>query len=330
MEHRSIGGYTDWLLRSLLGKRPKSFIGKCVQSGRYDLVFLHIRVFPQTARSFSLLLSMSLKSGDYDRVLELVKIREEIGLEPDSYSYNAHISALGKLGKLEEAKKVFEDAIDSQNDSIYVYNTMLDAYARSGELDGAQEVWNGISIAGLVPDSVSYVGIMRAWSLQKDITTVLSYFQEMTQQEIHPDPHAFTIVLDCITKTGHPIGGLWLEDFVQSMESSGVDMNPHILSAMINAFSRQKLDSENIQFVFQTIQKFRQKSKLGNAVYGSWIDFCIRMGIPETVMDLWKAFKRDNHTPNSHIYTLLLKACCLMKPTSGVHHLVEELTQRMK
>eukprot|EP00210_Caulerpa_lentillifera_P001200 g1156.t1 len=332
VEHRSssVDHNMDWLLGSILGQRPKMFIKKCVESGRYDLVFLHIKVFPQTARSFSFLLSISLKTGDYQQVLELVEIRRQIGLEPDSYSYNAHISALGKLGRLEAARMVFEQAVGNRCDSIYVYNTMLDAYARSGVLEQAQEVWNGISRAGLEPDAVSYVGIMRAWSLQKNIDKVLGYFQEMINHEIQPAPHAFTIVLDCITKTEHPIGGAWLEEFVQSMEESGVVMNKHILSAMLNAFSRQKLDSEQIQFVFQTVVKFRQKSKLGNAVYGSWIDFCTRSGIAETVLEVWKAYKRDNHTPNSQIYTRLLKACCLMKPTDKVHQLVEELTEIMK
>jgi len=315
------------LLEGFVDRWPKLFLGECLQLHRPDLVFEYFHRFPGDTVLLASVLKQCLRLRQYEYICQLLD-PQELPLQPDAYTYTAHISALSKLGRLTEAREIFEEAVECGQGSIYVYNTMLDAYARLGDVAHSQEIWDRIAADGYAPNSVSYVGLMRAWGNQGSLAKARQLFDEMQYKGLKPMPHAFTILFDCITKKTEKIDMEWMMRLAESIEKEGI-MNRHILSAMINAFSRQNLTDKHIQYVFVAFNRFRERQIPGNAVYSTLLQFCVRCEIPERSIEIWSMIKEDGFTPNGHVYSSLLKACHEIQNRS-VSKTISNISKRLK
>jgi pentatricopeptide repeat protein len=82
------------------------------------------------------------------------------------------ISILGRLGKVELARRVFETARnEGYGNTVYAYSAMISAYGRSGCCDEAIEVFDSMKNLGLWPNLVTYNAVIDAcgkgaWSLR--------------------------------------------------------------------------------------------------------------------------------------------------------------------
>ncbi|GMH40776.1 hypothetical protein BSKO_08680 [Bryopsis sp. KO-2023] len=305
---------TSWhsqFILKLLGRRHKKFIQKCLRKSRRDLALEYVRLLPAQVRLFSLLMKECLELKDMEGLFEVLDLREEMGLRPDQYSYSAGISALGRVGDVEEARATFDVAVRDGIESIYVYNSMIDAYSRNGDIDGATEIWEALQQAGLGPDAVTYTGMIRGLGAAKRMDDVKKLLSEMLDLGLRPMPHTFTVVFDAAAECEEQDGG-WLMSLCDVMANHDIMINRHILSALITSLSQAKLEVGQTDKVFVAVEEFRVAAgSPGAMVYSSLLTFCGRHGIPERAIDVWNAMQEDGVRPNCHIYSAALTSCSL-------------------
>ena len=310
-------------------ERPKIFLNACLKMRRNDLVFAFFRQFPSNRYLFGTVLKNCLKLGQYEYVCDVMGLYLSSENTPDAHAYNTHITALSRLGRLKEARSVFDAAIEADEDNIYVYNTMMDSYARTGNVGKVEEVWTKLKEAGLEPDAVSYVAMLRVWCYRGNFDRFRELYSELQSRGLKPMPHTFTLLFDSITKKTATVDVEWLIEMIASMKQEEVPMNQHILSAMISAFSLQKLNAEQLQFVFSTVNDFRQETCPGNEVYCALIKFCYRQKIPQRARDVWKMIKRDDVVPNGYVYSAIIRACGAMKLKERGRRFVLEIVEEL-
>ncbi len=313
-----------------MDEKPKIFLNECLKMRRSDLVFAFFRRFPSNRYLFGTALKKCLRLGQYQYICDLIDLQASPENTPDAYIYNAHIIALSRLGRLKEARSVFDTAVEAGEDSIYVYNTMIDAYARTGNVGKAEEIWEKLKRSGMKADAISYVAILRAWGNRGNFDRFRELYTELQSKELKPMPHTFTILFDCITKKTASVDVEWLIEMISSMKQHELPMNQHILSAMISAFSLQKLDAEHLQFVFSTVSEFRQETCPGNKVYCALIKFCCRQKIPQRAKDVWKMIKSDGVEPNGYVYSAIINACGAMTLKQRGWRFVSQIVYELK
>lgn len=76
------------------------------------------------------------KSGDNNKVEELVNEMQEEGIKADVYVYTSLIGLYGKKGELQKALKMFRlMRREGVSPNIHAYIALLDAYIRAGDVD---------------------------------------------------------------------------------------------------------------------------------------------------------------------------------------------------
>lgn len=82
---------------------------------------------------------MCARARDYSAAVDAFRLYADSSLAPDAFAYSGLISAAGKAGEMRAAKKALCDAIDAGACDDGVYNSFIDACARSGDWDAARE-----------------------------------------------------------------------------------------------------------------------------------------------------------------------------------------------
>lgn len=279
------------ILKNALIGRHKKFIKECISRSRRDLLVQYIRLLPAEERVFSWLAKECLQAKDCDAVLQILELRKELGMKPDKYSYSALISALVRKGDIKGARNAFDTAVQGGIRSIYIYNGMLDGYGRVGDLTNAMEIWDKLCQNGLRPDSYTYTGLIRVMGNTNRMDDVRRVLEEMVDSKVQPTPHTFTIIFDAAAESGEQ-DSEWLFSLSKVMVENGISMNNHTLSAMVTAVSHIKLESCDVDRVFNMVQEFRRiVGTPSPIVYSSLLQFCGRQGVHERVIDVWNAMQ---------------------------------------
>lgn len=94
-------------------------------------------------------------------VLEGEQVRShavKLGMEDNVFVVNALIGMYGKLGLVEDGRKVFEWAVDRD---LYSWNTMIAAYVGSGDMSQAKALFDGMQERDVVSWSTLIAGYVQ-------------------------------------------------------------------------------------------------------------------------------------------------------------------------
>ncbi|XP_061371922.1 putative pentatricopeptide repeat-containing protein At3g47840 [Gastrolobium bilobum] len=123
-----------------------------------------------------------------------------IGLDHEAMVHSALICMYSKCGSLQEASKIF-DAI--KNNDIISWTTMINGYAEHGYSQEAISLFEKISSIGLMPDYVTFIGVLIACSHAGLIDLGFYYFMLMTNEyRISPSKEHYGCMIDLLCRAG--------------------------------------------------------------------------------------------------------------------------------
>jgi pentatricopeptide repeat protein len=96
----------------------------------------------------------------------LIEVMEKDGPRPDTECYNALIKGYSKQGRLDDAKKVFDDLVemtgnDRPKPDTFSYNELIKGCCKKGWLDDAEKVYNDLVNNGCMPTEESFGTLVR-------------------------------------------------------------------------------------------------------------------------------------------------------------------------
>ncbi|KAL6622423.1 hypothetical protein ACP70R_032302 [Stipagrostis hirtigluma subsp. patula] len=117
----------------------------------------------------------------------------------------AAIGALGKMGRPDLARRVFDSGVaGGYGNTVFAHSALISAYARSGLATEAMGVLDSMKGAGLRPTTVSYNAVIDACGKGGvDLRLTLGYFRQMLQDGLCPDRKTFNSLLAACSRAGH-------------------------------------------------------------------------------------------------------------------------------
>uniref|UniRef100_J3MZA5 DYW domain-containing protein n=2 Tax=Oryza brachyantha TaxID=4533 RepID=J3MZA5_ORYBR len=204
------------------------------------------------------------RNGSTSEALALfVKMTQE-HIHPDDFAFGAVLHACASAPCLASGRMVHTCAFRSGFASyLYVANSLMDMYAKCGDVEGATNVfdaihqkdlvsWNtmlfGFAINGLSkealavyesmsshnisPDEVTFTGLLTACSHSGLLEQGRAFFESMMSvHEVQPKPVHFSCVLDMYARSGNIAKAIeMMEHYPEIVKSPGSDLSEALLS----------------------------------------------------------------------------------------------------
>lgn len=140
-------------------------------------------------------------------------------IQPNTFTYSAMISLLGKAGRVEDAEQLFEEMMNKANDgdqdcrpNHITFSSLLSAYTLSSQLDKALNLFHYQKSLGIHPDLITYHSLFNACEAEGDKEAALSLIDDMHLQGLHVTTAIYNTVLKICLHHGDWESGLdtWL------------------------------------------------------------------------------------------------------------------------
>ncbi|CAL5437464.1 unnamed protein product [Camellia sinensis] len=200
---------------------------------------------------------------------------------------SAMISVLGRLGKVDLAKKVFDTAVkEGYGNTVYAYSALISAYAKSGFCDEAIKVFETMKTCGLKPNLVTYNALIDACGKGgADFTRASVIFDEMLRNGVQPDRITFNSLLAVCSGAG-----LWEtgRNLFGEMVYRGIDQDIYTYNTLLDA----ACNGGHMDAAFDIMSEMITKNILPNEVtYSIMIRGSAKAGRLDKALSLFNEMK---------------------------------------
>ncbi|CAM9091252.1 unnamed protein product [Chrysoparadoxa australica] len=218
-------------------------------------------------RQYPTVIKAAGRARDWRGVLRLVKQMEAGGARPNPYAYTAALTALGGCGRWEEALRL---------------------------------------LSSIKPDSACYKCCLLILQKAGQSRRAVELLADMKAKGLEIDAQCINVVMNVLTKNGHPEQALAIFDKATAELGSELDVGSY--TSAILATGRMG----EWEWSVRLLQEMRAKGLSPNVFsYGSALGACAKGGAKgaATAMVLLQQLKEDGVEPNVVIYTAAIDAC---------------------
>lgn len=122
------------------------------------------------------------------------------GFESDLYAASALVDMYAKCGCVEEARQVFDDM--PQRNAIS-WSAMIAGYAKNGYAEDALALFHQMKEVGIVPNHVTFTGVLSACGHAGLLDEGLQYFDNITKDyQLVPSLEHYACIVDLLGRSG--------------------------------------------------------------------------------------------------------------------------------
>ncbi|CAK8577157.1 unnamed protein product [Lathyrus sativus] len=216
-----------------------------------------------------------------------------VGLDNNVFVVNALIGMYGKMGLVEDGRRVFESAMDKD---LFSWNTMIAAYVGSGDIVVAKELFDEMHERDVVSWSTIIAGYVQAGCFMES----LDFFHKMLQAGVKPNEYTMVSALAACSNLVALDQGKWIHVYIRRHK---IRMNDRLLASLIDMYAKCG-EIESALSVFYE-HKVKRKVWPWNAMIGG----LAMHGKPEEAINLFEQMKVEKVSPNKVTFIALLNAC---------------------
>ncbi|XP_022757847.1 pentatricopeptide repeat-containing protein At2g31400, chloroplastic-like [Durio zibethinus] len=227
--------------------------------------------------------------GEYEKAIKCFKfaVRRERRKTEQGKLASAMISILGRLGKVELAKGIFETALsEGYGNTVYAFSALISAFGKSGYCDEAIKVFDWMKNCGLKPNLVTYNAVIDACGKGGlEFNRVVEIFEEMLRSGVQPDRITFNSLLAVCSR-----GGLWeaARNLFGEMVNRGIDQDIFTYNTLLDAVCK----GGQMDLAFEIMAEMPSKNILPNVVtYSTMIDGYAKAGRFDDALNLFNEMK---------------------------------------
>ncbi|KAF5455408.1 hypothetical protein F2P56_024985 [Juglans regia] len=283
---------------SSMGSRHTSFAEEAlthlIQLGNEDdkgleYVLLNFESKLSGSGDYNFLLRELGNRGDCSKAIRCFEfaVRRERRRNEQGKLASSMISVLGRLGKVELARMVFETARnEGYGNTVYAYSALISAYGRNGCCDEAILVFELMKKFGLLPNLVTYNAVIDACGKGGvEFRRVMQIFDEMLRNGVQPDRITYNSLLAVCSR-----GGLWevARNLVTEMVERGIDQDTVTYNTLLDAVCK----GGQMDLADEIMSEMPAKNILPNVVtYSTMVDGYARAGRLEEALGLFNEMK---------------------------------------
>ncbi|XP_010026088.3 pentatricopeptide repeat-containing protein At2g31400, chloroplastic [Eucalyptus grandis] len=193
------------------------------------------------------------------------------------------ISVLGRLGKVDLARSVFDTALrEGYGNTVYAYSALISAYGRSANSREAIKAFETMKNSGLKPNLVTFNAVIDACGKGGvELDKVLRIFDEMLKNGVQPDRITYNSLLAVCSR-----GGYWeaAKNWFYEMVDKGIDQDIVTYNTFLDALCKGgQLDS-----AIEIMSQMPAKNILPNVVtYSTMVDGYAKAGRSDEALSIF-------------------------------------------
>ncbi|GKU87042.1 hypothetical protein SLEP1_g1497 [Rubroshorea leprosula] len=220
------------------------------------------------------------------------------------FCFSALVSAYGKCGLCKEALKTFDAMIDyGISPNLVAYNSVIDACAKGGvEFNRVWEFFNEMLRDGIEPDLVTFNCLIAVCSRVGDWQRAGNLFNQMIAKGIQTDVFTFNTYLDALCKSGQMDLAF---SIMQEMPRNGVTPNLVTYSTMLDGYSK----ANRFEDVVCVLEEMKSLGFVFDRIlYNTLVTAYGKLGRLREVINLCNEMKAAGISRDSVTYNALLQA----------------------
>jgi pentatricopeptide repeat protein len=258
---------------------------------------------------WNLEIATAARQGDFDKAVRLLLKFEsegEDGCRPDVVSYNLLIHAFAKKGDLKGAEKWLQHLESKGIEATCCsYNSILDACAKAGTWTAAEacERWlERMLDKNVKTNVVSYASVVYAWARRGEQARAEMWMKRMIDSGIKPDEVAYNSVIHACSVSGNPAGA---ERWMQDMQDRGILASVTTFATVIDACSKGG-DLPSAEKWFEIMLDAKVEPNV--MTFTSMIDACAKKVDPDRAEYWFNKMVQCNIVPNAHSFSAIINA----------------------
>ncbi len=218
-------------------------------------------------------------------------------MQPNSVTFVGALNACASVLALEKGRCVHQQIIEhGLEPNIFVGSSLVDMYAKCGNLEDAWSVSNKMPSRNVVTWSTMILGHVKCGQGQKEP----GLFQHMQQEGVQPDSVTFVGVLKACAST------VAIEDsrFVhQDIIQSGLESDVFVGSSLVNMYAK----CGSMEDAWRVFNKMPSQTVVTwNAILGG----CAMNGHGKEALKYFEQMCTEGVQPDDTTFNCLLLACC--------------------
>nr|GMD82715.1 pentatricopeptide repeat-containing protein At1g08070, chloroplastic [Ipomoea batatas] len=170
--------------------------------------------------------------GKYKEALSVFRLMQRSRVEPNDVTFLSILPACAHLGALDLGKWIHAYIDRHQDDfkNASLWTSLVNMYAKCGNLEAAEQVFNGMETKTLASYNVMISGL----AMHGDAYKALDVFAEMKEKGFEPDDITFVSVLSALQPCWYGRAGL-LDEAMALVQSMDVEPDGAIWGSLLGA-----------------------------------------------------------------------------------------------
>merc|ERR1719183_2068550 len=149
--------------------------------------------------------------------------------------FSSLVKGFTQRKEMDRAMELYEKVSDAGACNLVTYNTLIDIYARVGDMGKVSKMFRDMCDRGVDPDLITYSTVIKGYCVQGDLEQAIQLFTLMRKRGITPDGILFNSILDgCARKQMRTL----TEQVLDDMEKEGVPPSNFTLSILVKLYGR--------------------------------------------------------------------------------------------
>ncbi|XP_050382365.1 pentatricopeptide repeat-containing protein At2g37310 [Argentina anserina] len=194
--------------------------------------------------TWNAMISGMVQNNQHEAAIDLVREMQAYGFKPNTVTLSSVLPAISYFSNLKVGKEIHAHTIRNNFDwNIYVATAIIDTYAKSGFLSGAQQVFDQSKYKSLV----IWTAIISAYAAHGNAYVSIGLFHKMLGCGIQPDEVTFTAVLTACSHSGE-VHEAW-KIFNSMIPVYGIRPSVEQYACMVGVLSRAGRLNEAAEFI---------------------------------------------------------------------------------
>ncbi|PKU77017.1 Pentatricopeptide repeat-containing protein [Dendrobium catenatum] len=246
---------------------------------------------------------------------------EKNGITSNVIIYNTLMDAYGKSNQIEEVEGLLNEMkMKGLKPTTSTYNILMDAYSRRMQPEIVEDLLLEMQTLGLKPNVKSYTCLISAYGRQKKMSEkAADSFLRMKAAGINPTSHSYTALIHAFSVSG------WHEkaySAYQRMEREGITPSIETYTALLDAFRRAG-ETKMLMEIWKTM--ILKKVEGTKVTFYILLDGFAKHGLYVQARDVISEFGKFGIQPTVMTYNILMNAYA----RGGQHYRLPQLLKEM-
>ncbi|KAH7278690.1 hypothetical protein KP509_38G052600 [Ceratopteris richardii] len=252
------------------------------------------------AFSWSAIISAYAKHGSHEQVFSLYSAMLRSEVQPDGHVYTAVLNACKSRPHLAQGRTIHEHICrSSYRSDVYINNTLINMYARCGNLNEAQQVFHEL----IHKDIVTWNTLLTGYAHHRAWWDILLLFNKLCQGNVQPNQVTFVCVLKACASLHNLQLGMLCHCLVVELCLQNVS---HINNVLIDVYAK-------CGSLHEAEKLFAASPKHDVVAWTSIISGYADHGLDEKAFKAYVSMQAKNLRPNEFTYASIIKACSSSK-----------------